>query len=522
MPKAQTIEEDPLDSRIQDLEVKLGIKSNKKEFLENLKNDGMLDLYDVYPDEQYNNDEDSADMVDSEILVSKATTYVESGVGFESNFEPLVSLQALEMKELVEELANDLLTLGFEDQNMKGKIFLLLLCLLAQPKTKLYLIKALAKLLKKEAQINIFVLSYFYSLGLLTDAFAKNLLVKTIERDNIDGFRTLIGTMGVELRTRDPKSIIDLQDEVANISGFHEYVKEIKKLKNNLIEANQTVEDIKSIKTGLRSRLRKYGELSPQLKLLFDIEMLKSIDIDKKGWWKQLVIKKVQSQESQTKALLLNKYQKTIEKLGLSNDKQIDILLIILQSENFAVAAKTLNEHLLKEKNYNDSFFVIVELIFHEKKINQYYVYLLRDLLRLSKTVQLKLKKFIWMYYSNKLNDEFDQNNMELFIDLVVEIVALDFYGLKIVKGFDFFTDQSVQQAFNKSFLSKLIRKVDRRFIITELKKLGSDKKNSGTIQELKDYVREYIETEIDASDTGSRIEVTKLELIKDFDDYIS
>lgn len=522
MSKSAIIPDDPLDTRIIDLEKKLGLHTNKRGFIDELKNDGMFDLYDIYPDEQYNNIEESAEMVDSDILISKATTYVESEVGFEANFAPLISLDHTESKELVEELTNDLLTLSFEDPNLKGKIFLLLLCIIAEPITKLYLIKVLAKLLKKETYINIHVLSYLYALALLTDTFVKDLFIKAIEKNNIEGFKVLIGSIGFELRTRDPKAIIDLQQEVPNLQQFNEYTQEIKRLKNNLIEENKVIEEYKAMQKKLKVEVRKYKELNTQLKLVFDIEFLKTIDVDKKGWWKQLVVKKQQSAQSQERVLLVKKYQKTIDRLDLSNDKQVDILLIILQSENFAQAAKTLNAHLLKEKNYNDAFFVIIELIFYEKKLNQFYVYLLRDLLGGSKTVQLKFKKFIWMYYSNKLDDEFDIEKMNLLIELVVEIVGLDFYGFKITNGFDFFTDKSIQQEFNKSFISKLIRKVDRRFIITEMKKLGTDKKNSRIIQDLKDYITEYMENELDANDGSSRIEATKLELIKDFNDYIN
>ena len=522
MPESTLKPNDPLDNKIAELEKKLSLSSNKRGFMEELKNDGLFDLYDIYPDEQYNDSNESAEMVDSEILISKATTYLDSNVGFEANFEPLISLEVTDMKELVEELANDLLTLGYEDANLKGKIFLLLLCLLVQPKTKLYMIKILSKLLKEEEHINIHVLSYFYALGLLTNEFAKDLLLKAIEKNNLEGFRILITNIGVELRLRNAKAILELQDEIANLQGFEEYGKEIKKLRNNLIEESKIITEIKDIKEKLKTRLKKYGELRTQLKLVYDIELLKTLDSKTKNWWKQLVVKKQESEQDQAKTLLVKKYQKTIDRLNLSNDKQVDVLLLILQSDNFAVAAKNLNSHLLKEKNYNDAFFVIVELLFYEKKLNRFYVYLLRDLLRLSKTVQLKLKKFIWMFYSNKLNEDYNEANMKLFIDFIIEIVFLDFYGLKIIRGFDFFTDQPIQRAFNKDFISKMIHKADRRFILNEMKKLGGDKKNAGLIQDLKDYIEEYIDNELNSADASSRIELSKLELIKDFEDYAS
>lgn len=521
---------DPLDQEIAELEKKLGIADDKNGFINSLKHDNLFELYDIFPEESENGinepiEQSQYEEVDLETIISRFDVYLHKKSDIESAVGFLFNNDDQSIKDCLKEVSVTLLN----GQNTEHSLLLLLkLIIFLNPKFKVLLIKQIALFSQQSKNINIKALGSLYVLNLLSDTFIKDLFVKIMEREDSVSFDTLFKLTGYELRQRSPQSLADLMVLLTEKGFSGEFGKQFKRLKNNMVERDGNVDELIKSDKSLKNDLSEVVELKSQIKLEFSIEKLKSLNLRNKQWWKEIVIQKNVKRVYHTdKASLQTKYQKTLEKLTISNEKQTDILFIILEAENFKKASENLSEYLKVEKNYNDVFFVILELIFYEDKVNKFYVYLTRNLLRSNKIMLLKFKRFVWIFYLKKIDAQSELNRISLFIDYVQEIMGLGFFGFKLLEGFDFFTNKTPIHLFNNLFIQKLIIRFDEKYLKEELDKCSKIKKRYKTIEELRDFLDEFMDNEFskkfqDCSDKEKQLYFDRIECIRRFNRHFN
>ena len=338
-------------------------------------------------------------------------------------------------------------------------------------------------------------LTYVYLFQLISDSTFTSFIVDEIKASNFEVVFQSLTLAGKFIRKAHPASIIALSSALqATSSEEFIYQRTVQLIQN--IKANKDI----ATKYPLNF-IKLRNALKPMKRILKDwgnkdytSSRIKSADFSADD----TAIAEEKKQTKGEHAELLQKYEQLFDYLQCPSTNQKLVVAMIVDNEDFAVAASKIMKLKIFKHNLDEIPKAIFRLYLSEKKLNEHYIRLSNQLCIISKDLHYSFYHKIWSFYTTLSKKPFTTKAKRIAI-FAAKMLALGTLNFKMLKNFDFSSIYQGQKKFNIFFFKELLLTIGINRLRENTMRLPVDDGAEMLKEEIRDFAvrfsKKYVDT---------------------------